>query len=283
MWRMGILNSYTMESTFGGSTLGSKRNIHFTIEDLKSLGYHVCDTLLDFCDPDQTKFTQCLAELKELLQQEIHKKFNELGEDVNLEGSWSDISLSDIESSTSGSDSSLSDGLPVHLMNIVDELNQKMMFKKKKKKPLQTRKQRNEQHQKNKSMSEFKLTEDASGKAELASTLQKQPTFYKNLENSRSPAMKNEKLSLSETQFDGRDRSTSMDPQMTLILRKNKEKMQNKRPGFTAPFPQRGSTDSSQESAPGMKPNWPRNRFPVTKRSHTAMEAYPSLHINTYP
>lgn len=22
MWRMGILNSYTMESTFGGSTLG---------------------------------------------------------------------------------------------------------------------------------------------------------------------------------------------------------------------------------------------------------------------
>uniref|UniRef100_I3M2E3 Cytosolic carboxypeptidase 2 n=1 Tax=Ictidomys tridecemlineatus TaxID=43179 RepID=I3M2E3_ICTTR len=163
MWRMGILNSYTMESTFSGSTLGSKRNIHFTIEDLKSLGYHVCDTLLDFCDPDKTKFTQCLAELKELLQQEIHKKFNERGKEVNLEGSWSDISLSDIESSTSGSDSSLSDGLPVHLLNIVDELNQKMMSdKKKKKKPLQTRKQRNELHQKNKLMPEFKLTEDAS-------------------------------------------------------------------------------------------------------------------------
>lgn len=45
MWRMGILNSYTMESTFGGSTLGSKTYIHFTTEDLKSLGYHVCDTL----------------------------------------------------------------------------------------------------------------------------------------------------------------------------------------------------------------------------------------------
>ncbi|XP_071472273.1 cytosolic carboxypeptidase 2 isoform X6 [Marmota flaviventris] len=199
MWRMGILNSYTMESTFSGSTLGSKRNIHFTIEDLKSLGYHVCDTLLDFCDPDKTKFTQCLAELKELLQQEIHKKFNECGEEVNLEGSWSDISLSDIESSTSGSDSSLSDGLPVHLLNIVDELNQKMMSKKKKKKPLQTRKQRNELHQKNKLMPEFKLTEDASDRAELAPTLQKQSTFYKTLENFRSSAMKNEKLSLSES------------------------------------------------------------------------------------
>ncbi|XP_046314108.1 cytosolic carboxypeptidase 2 isoform X4 [Marmota monax] len=224
MWRMGILNSYTMESTFSGSTLGSKRNIHFTIEDLKSLGYHVCDTLLDFCDPDKTKFTQCLAELKELLQQEIHKKFNERGEEVNLEGSWSDISLSDIESSTSGSDSSLSDGLPVHLLNIVDELNQKMMSKKKKKKPLQTRKQRNELHQKNKLMPEFKLTEDASDRAELGPTLQKQSTFYKTLENFRSSAMKNEKLSLSE--LNGGERSTSMDSKMTLILRKNKEKMQ---------------------------------------------------------
>nr|XP_040140283.1 cytosolic carboxypeptidase 2 isoform X7 [Ictidomys tridecemlineatus] len=226
MWRMGILNSYTMESTFSGSTLGSKRNIHFTIEDLKSLGYHVCDTLLDFCDPDKTKFTQCLAELKELLQQEIHKKFNERGKEVNLEGSWSDISLSDIESSTSGSDSSLSDGLPVHLLNIVDELNQKMMSdKKKKKKPLQTRKQRNELHQKNKLMPEFKLTEDASDRAELAPTLQKQSTFYKTLENFRSSAMKNEKLSLSE--LNGGERSTSMDSKMTLILRKNKEKMQS--------------------------------------------------------
>ncbi|XP_048644777.1 cytosolic carboxypeptidase 2 isoform X4 [Marmota marmota marmota] len=254
MWRMGILNSYTMESTFSGSTLGSKRNIHFTIEDLKSLGYHVCDTLLDFCDPDKTKFTQCLAELKELLQQEIHKKFNERGEEVNLEGSWSDISLSDIESSTSGSDSSLSDGLPVHLLNIVDELNQKMMSKKKKKKPLQTRKQRNELHQKNKLMPEFKLTEDASDRAELAPTLQKQSTFYKTLENFRSSAMKNEKLSLSE--LNGGERSTSMDSKMTLILRKNKEKMQSKRPGFTPSCPQRGSTDSSQESAPESSQNF---------------------------
>ncbi|EGW03957.1 Cytosolic carboxypeptidase 2 [Cricetulus griseus] len=122
MWRMGIINSYTMESTFGGSTLGRKRDTHFTIEDLKSLGYHVCDTILDFCDPDQTKYTQCLQELKELLQQEIHKKFNNFGQDMDLEGNWSDIPLSDIESSTSGSDSSLSDGLPAHLLNIADEL-----------------------------------------------------------------------------------------------------------------------------------------------------------------
>uniref|UniRef100_A0A452FMP9 Cytosolic carboxypeptidase 2 n=1 Tax=Capra hircus TaxID=9925 RepID=A0A452FMP9_CAPHI len=135
MWRMGILNSYTMESTFGGSTLGNKRDTHFTTEDLKSLGYHVCDTLLDFCDPDRTKFMQCLAELKELLQQEIHKKFKELGQDMDLERSWSDISLSD--------------------------LHQKKTMYKKKKKPLKSRKQRNKQYHRNTLMLESKLTEDA--------------------------------------------------------------------------------------------------------------------------
>ncbi|XP_053417733.1 cytosolic carboxypeptidase 2 isoform X1 [Nycticebus coucang] len=284
MWRMGILNSYTVESTFGGSTLGSKRDTHFTTEDLKSLGYLVCDTLLDFCDPDQTKFTQCLAELKALLQQEIHKKFNALGQDLDLEGSWSDISLSDIESSTSGSDSSLSDGLPVHLLNIADELNQKkkVLKKKKKKKLLQSRKQRNEQYQKNNFMRELKLTEDNPERARYASTLQKQPTFLKNSENSCSSTMENEKPRLNE--LIGRDKGTSLDPSVTtLILTKNKEKMQNKKPGFTVSCTPKRSTNSSQEPVPGMKPNWPRNRYPATKRDRATLVAYPSLHIYTYP
>ncbi|ETE72716.1 Cytosolic carboxypeptidase 2, partial [Ophiophagus hannah] len=125
MWRMGILNSYTMESTFSGSTLGAKSNCHFTFEDLKSLGYHVCDTLLDFCDPDRSKFQQCLLELKELLKQKIQTK------------------LSD----TSGSDSSQSDGPPAHLLKMVEkDCNEKK--KKKKKKLLRTRKERNDLHQK---------------------------------------------------------------------------------------------------------------------------------------
>lgn len=42
---------------------GSKRHTHFTTEDLKSLGYHVCDTLLDFCDPDQTKVKTVFREM----------------------------------------------------------------------------------------------------------------------------------------------------------------------------------------------------------------------------
>ncbi|XP_073901621.1 cytosolic carboxypeptidase 2 isoform X4 [Castor canadensis] len=201
------------------------------------------------------KFTQCLKELKELLQQEIQKKFNELGQDMDLERSWSDIPLSDLESSTSGSDSSFSDGLPVHLLNIADEMNQKKMLKKKKKKLLQTRKQRNEQYQKNYLMRELKLTEDTPGMARFASTLQKQPTFSRNLENSSSSTMRNEK------------------PRFT----------KSKKPDFTASWSPKRSTNCSLTPAPGIKPNWPQNRYPATRRGCTALAMYPSLHIYTYP
>uniref|UniRef100_A0A8B9RRZ3 Cytosolic carboxypeptidase 2 n=1 Tax=Accipiter nisus TaxID=211598 RepID=A0A8B9RRZ3_9AVES len=107
MWRMGVSNSYTMEAAFGGSTLGG-RSSHFTVEDLKSLGYHLCDTLLDFCDPDPAKFQQCLSEVDALLRQR-------LGRELGSGGSWSDVSPSELESSTSGSDSSVTDGSPAHL------------------------------------------------------------------------------------------------------------------------------------------------------------------------
>ncbi|KAM9278192.1 cytosolic carboxypeptidase 2 [Morus bassanus] len=107
MWRMGVSNSYTMEVAFGGSTLGG-RSSHFTVEDLKSLGYHLCDTLLDFCDPHPAKFQQCLLEVDALLRQR-------LGREPGSSSSWSDVSPSELESSTSGSDSSVSDGPPAHL------------------------------------------------------------------------------------------------------------------------------------------------------------------------
>ncbi|NWS49325.1 CBPC2 carboxypeptidase, partial [Probosciger aterrimus] len=101
MWRLGVSNSYTMEAAFGGSTLGGRRS-HFTVQDLTALGCHLCDTLLDFCDPHPAKFQQCLSEVDALLRQR-------LGRDPGSGGSWSDVSPSEVESSTSGSDSSVSD------------------------------------------------------------------------------------------------------------------------------------------------------------------------------
>uniref|UniRef100_A0A8C8ABT8 Cytosolic carboxypeptidase 2 n=1 Tax=Otus sunia TaxID=257818 RepID=A0A8C8ABT8_9STRI len=107
MWRMGVSNSYTLEAAFGGSTLGG-RNSHFTVEDLKALGYHLCDTLLDFCDPDPAKFQQCLAEVDALLRQR-------LGRELGSGSGWSDISPSELESSAGGGCSSVSDGPPAPL------------------------------------------------------------------------------------------------------------------------------------------------------------------------
>ncbi|XP_051979139.1 cytosolic carboxypeptidase 2-like isoform X2 [Xyrauchen texanus] len=135
MWRLGIRNSYTMESTFGGSTLGDRKGTHFSTQDLKSMGYCFCDTLLDFCDPDSAKTTNCLEELGVSLRQEVSRK---LGREVD---SLDDLSVIDIESSTSGSNSTESDGLPVHLLN---GTNQQIQGKKK---HLKSRKERNQLRQ----------------------------------------------------------------------------------------------------------------------------------------
>ena len=55
MWNLGVMNSFTMEATFNGSTLNKKAGQHFSCKDLEQLGYIFCDSLLDYCDPDQTK------------------------------------------------------------------------------------------------------------------------------------------------------------------------------------------------------------------------------------
>ncbi|KAK5867701.1 hypothetical protein PBY51_012167 [Eleginops maclovinus] len=133
MWRLGIKNSYTMEATFGGSTLGDRRGTHFTTRDLKSLGFYFCDTLLDYCDPDPTKITYCLTELAALFRKQVRER---LGKDMGTECNFS---VSDLETSTSGSNSSDSDGLPVHLLNHPE------IQAKKKKKRLRSCKERNRQ------------------------------------------------------------------------------------------------------------------------------------------
>ncbi|XP_036963943.1 cytosolic carboxypeptidase 2 isoform X2 [Acanthopagrus latus] len=136
MWRLGVQNSYTMEATFGGSTLGDRRGTHFTTRDLKSIGFHFCDTLLDYCDPDPTKTAYCLTELAALLRKQVRER---LGKDLGP-----DFSVSDLETSTSGSNSSDSDGLPVHLLEQPQTAHPELTpVKKKKKKRLRSQRERN--------------------------------------------------------------------------------------------------------------------------------------------
>ncbi|XP_024137084.1 cytosolic carboxypeptidase 2 [Oryzias melastigma] len=141
MWRLGIQNSYTMETSFGGSTLGDRKGTHFTTRDLKSLGFYFCDTLLDFCDPDSAKVVFCSTEVETLLKKKVRgRKSKDLGTN-------SSISLSDLESNTSGSDSSDSDGPPVHLLSQTEAAPPEELQREKqtvrRKKHLKSRKQRN--------------------------------------------------------------------------------------------------------------------------------------------
>ena len=47
--------SFFNQATFCGSSLGKRAGYHFNTADFESMGYHLCDTLLDYCDPDDSK------------------------------------------------------------------------------------------------------------------------------------------------------------------------------------------------------------------------------------
>ncbi|XP_078671224.1 uncharacterized protein LOC144911228 isoform X15 [Branchiostoma floridae x Branchiostoma belcheri] len=142
MWHTGIMNAYTMEATFAGSTRGKMKGYHFNAADFEAMGYHFCDTLLDYCDPDRSKANQVLQELQDKLRQEILRRIEmsgkapPVGDPLDMEAEFG----SDLESDTSGSDSSVDDGLPVHLLAIAPKLNRK--------KKLRSRKERNKNRNK---------------------------------------------------------------------------------------------------------------------------------------
>ncbi|KAE8613341.1 hypothetical protein XENTR_v10007674 [Xenopus tropicalis] len=131
MWKMGIQNSYTLEATYCGSTLGPRCGTHFSTKDLESVGHHFCDTLLYYCNPEQPKHCDFLNELEEMMTQQVKARSGQLDPQSLL----GDI-LSDLDSSTAGSDSSDSNAPPAHLM----EMALKM---KPTKKVLKTKKERN--------------------------------------------------------------------------------------------------------------------------------------------
>ncbi|XP_072350338.1 cytosolic carboxypeptidase 2-like isoform X4 [Scyliorhinus torazame] len=135
VWRMGITNSYTLEATFCGSTLGESKDFHFNVNDLESVAFEFCDTLLDYCDPDKSKYIQCKRQLQNQIKEDVAAKLKMSSVRYDSDASLGDI-LSYIESSTTGSNSSESDYQPVHLGR---EVHENVI---KKKKQLKTKKQR---------------------------------------------------------------------------------------------------------------------------------------------
>lgn len=55
IWMMGVDNSYTLEASFAGSTIGSKSYTHFNTVDYENMGKSFCETLLDYVDDTPCK------------------------------------------------------------------------------------------------------------------------------------------------------------------------------------------------------------------------------------
>jgi hypothetical protein len=67
VWReLGLTNSYTMEASFCGADFGRYANLHFSVAEFEEMGHYFCDTILDYCDPDQSKVASTLRELQTL-------------------------------------------------------------------------------------------------------------------------------------------------------------------------------------------------------------------------
>ncbi|XP_063683095.1 cytosolic carboxypeptidase 2-like isoform X25 [Bolinopsis microptera] len=148
MWQqMGILNSFTMEATFAGYN-----NVHFNSRDLEDMGYHFCDTLLDYCDPDTSKVEHVLANLTRIVMSQYAAKIGKSIEDLK-DLPLEDLDISDLESSDGGSDSSVSDGPP------------KLPLLRKSKKKYKTRKERNQIHRQSKRRNSKQTSEPAKSKA----------------------------------------------------------------------------------------------------------------------
>jgi hypothetical protein len=49
------LRSFTLEASLCGCTIGKRAGLQFTPQHFEEVGRSLCDTLLDYCDPDQSK------------------------------------------------------------------------------------------------------------------------------------------------------------------------------------------------------------------------------------
>lgn len=208
MWNLGIMNSFTMEATFCGSSLGKRAGYHFNTEDFESMGYHLCDTLLDFCDPDDFKYLSILRELELTMKAEILEGMRRKGTAApNLTESDIDLDTnypSDIESSTGGSDSSVSDGLPMHIIYAAEGL--KLGTRKK----LKTRKERNKRRAKAMKIKDVLLA-DAAKKAEYPPTEVKL-VYQKQVKRSVQPSPARMKPETQQRKRDLKENSRSWTP-----------------------------------------------------------------------
>ncbi|XP_055304001.1 cytosolic carboxypeptidase Nna1-like [Sitodiplosis mosellana] len=74
VWMLGVTNSYTMEASFGGSSLGGRAMTHFSTADFEQIGRAFCETLLDFSDENPNKVMKRLKLKKKIKKLRKHER-----------------------------------------------------------------------------------------------------------------------------------------------------------------------------------------------------------------
>lgn len=62
--QFGLINSYTMEASFCGANFGRNNEKHFNTRHYEQMGHFLCEAILDFCDPDQSRVNMVVKELE---------------------------------------------------------------------------------------------------------------------------------------------------------------------------------------------------------------------------
>ncbi|KAG5685061.1 hypothetical protein PVAND_014262 [Polypedilum vanderplanki] len=70
VWLLGVTNSYTLEASFAGSTLGSRNGTHFSTMDYEQLGRAFCETLMDYYDDNPLKVNKFMPLLKKMRKEQ---------------------------------------------------------------------------------------------------------------------------------------------------------------------------------------------------------------------
>ncbi|EAA06129.5 AGAP000113-PA, partial [Anopheles gambiae str. PEST] len=70
VWVLGVTNSYTLEASFGGSTMGGRAGTHFSTADYEHIGRAYCETLMDYYDDNPIKVNYYLRRIKKIRKRE---------------------------------------------------------------------------------------------------------------------------------------------------------------------------------------------------------------------
>lgn len=85
-WReIGLTNSYTMEASFCAPDFGKRNGEQFTVQHFEEMGHFFCDTILDYCDPDQVKVKATIRELEGLYRDGGNLSDESMGSDAGSE------------------------------------------------------------------------------------------------------------------------------------------------------------------------------------------------------